>query len=451
MPPVVALVIFASGIAGLFFLNRGNKGRVSEAFWIPTAWWFIITSRPVSQWLGVSPTADRTVVYLEGSPVDRAVFAFLEALALLVVVSRRRQVGRILRRNWAIALFFIYAAVSISWSDFPFVTLKRWIKGIGDVMMLLILLTEQDVTGAIKCLITRIGFALLPLSVLFIKYYPLLGRRLTKSWTMEPIGVAVQKNSLGQLCAFFGLGLLWCLRTAYNNRADSSRKRRLLAIGVVLPMIIWLLWMCNSLTSISALGIGSAVMFLSTRPTISRRPALVHVVIIAALAIALYALFLQPSGALIQGLGRHPTLTGRTDAWPILMSVENNRVIGAGYESFWLGARFQKVWEEFEINSAHNGYVEILLNLGWIGVTLLGFMIVKGYRDVIRAYRRDPDMGSLRIAFLVAALLTSFTEAAFRLMSPPWMVFLLATAVTPVQATEGGGRRRLARQPPLRH
>src|SRR6516165_1385970 len=122
MPPVVATIIFAIGITGLFLLDRGDKGRVSKALWIPTVWLFLVFSRAASQWLGVSPTTDEASVYLEGSPVDRAVLAVLEAAALIVLIGRRRRVGPILRRNWAIGLFFLYAALSTSWSDFPFIT-----------------------------------------------------------------------------------------------------------------------------------------------------------------------------------------------------------------------------------------------------------------------------------------------------------------------------------------
>jgi exopolysaccharide production protein ExoQ len=450
--PDVASIIFAIGIAGLFFLDRGEKSRVSNALWIPTVWLFFCASRPVAQWLGISSTAaDAADVYLEGSPVDRAVFVVLEVVALIVVISRRRRTGPILRRNWVIGLFFFYAALSISWSDYPFVTLKHWIKGIGDVMMVLIVLTEPDVAAAVKRMVTRIGFVLLPLSVLFIKYYPLLGRRLTNSWTEEAVGVCTQKNGLGELCDLLGLVLLWRFRSVYNDRGDPNRGRRLLALGAVLAMIVWLLWQCNSLTSICALSMAMVLMLLSTQPGFRRRPALVHLLIVAMLGFSLYALFFQSSAGLIQGLGRDSTMSGRTENWPILLSVPNSRLVGAGYESFWMGHRLLKLWEQFPnfpINEAHNGYVEMLLNLGWIGVVLLGVLIATGYRNVIGAYRRDPDIGSLRIAFFLATIVTGFTEAAFRMMGLPWIIFLLATAVWADAVPNRGSRGRLANYRP---
>jgi exopolysaccharide production protein ExoQ len=452
MPPKIATIIFVIGMVGLFRFDRDEKSRVSKALWIPTVWFFFCLSRSVSQWLGVDPPANMANSYVEGSPLDATVFEALEVAALIVLIIRRQRVGPILRNNWPICLFFSYAALSICWSDYPFVTLKHWIKGIGDLMMILIVLTETSVPNAIKCLFTRIGFLLLPLSVLFIKYYPMLGRKLTLSWTMEPVGVATQKNGLGELCDVVGLALLWRLRRAYNDREDPKRKQRLLALGASLVMVIWLLWECNSMTSICALSMASTLMLLSTRAAFRRRPALVHLLVISLLAGTIYALFFQDSGSLIQGLGRNPTLTGRTDIWHVVLSIHNSRLFGAGYESFWLGSRLQAVWDAFPgemLNEAHNGYVEILLTLGWVGGTLLGILIATGYRNVFVAYRRDPDLGSLRMAFFLAAIITGLTEAAFRFMGPPWIVFLLATAAIPVYAArKGGDPSRIGRQVP---
>src|SRR5258705_82134 len=139
MPPPVATIIFAIGIAGLFFFDRDENVRVSKALWIPTLWLFFCLSRSASQWLGISPPpGDMASVYLEGSPIDRSIFIALEVAALIVVVGRQRRVGSILVQNWPIWLFFSYAALSIVWSDYPLVTFKHWIKGLGDLMMILI-------------------------------------------------------------------------------------------------------------------------------------------------------------------------------------------------------------------------------------------------------------------------------------------------------------------------
>jgi exopolysaccharide production protein ExoQ len=301
------------------------------------------------------------------------------------------------------------------------------------VMMILIVLTESSVPDAIKCIMTRLGFVFLPLSVLWVKYYPQLGRVLTLSWTEDPVGVATQKNSLGELCDFMGVVLLWRFRRAYNDRGDRKRTWRLLAIGSVLVMAVWLLWSCNSMTSACALSMATIVLLASNRPVFRRKTSLIHVLIAGLLAITIYGLFFQSSGGLIATLGKDPTLTGRTDIWRAVLSVPNSRLVGAGYESFWLGSRLSILWQafaNFHLQEAHSGYVELFLNLGWIGIGLLGALIALGYRKVMCSYRRDADFGSLRIALFLAVIVTGLTEAAFRMMSAPWLMFLLAT-ITP--------------------
>jgi O-antigen ligase len=77
---------------------------------------------------------------------------------------------------------------------------------------------------------------------------------------------------------------------------------------------------------------------------------------------------------------------------------------------------------------AHNGYLEVWLNLGWIGVSLFALLVITGYRNAVASFQRDPTIGSLRLAFFVAVLMEGLTEAPFRMMSPTW--FLLLWAMT---------------------
>ena len=55
MPPIIASIIFTIGIIGLFYLDRHQDRRVSQALWIPAVWLFLISSRPLSLWLGMAP------------------------------------------------------------------------------------------------------------------------------------------------------------------------------------------------------------------------------------------------------------------------------------------------------------------------------------------------------------------------------------------------------------
>lgn len=433
MPPIVATFIFTALIIGLFWADRDRELRTSQALWIATVWVLINASRPASAWLqtfglNVGSQTTSADIYTEGSPIDRAVYTALVIAGLVILIVRGRKVASLLRRNCSIVLFFGFSLLSVFWSDFPFVTFKHWTKGIGDVEMVLIVLTDPDPLGATKRLLSRVGFLLVPLSVLFCKYYPSIGRLMTRSWLNTYIGVTAQKNTLGWLCVLLGLGFLWSIRGLYRDREIPHRRRRILAHAIVLGMILWLLQMSQSMTSFASLVMAGTVMILASQPMFLRRRAAVHVLVGAVFAISIFALFFDPSGSLVEDLGRNPTLTGRTTLWSDVLKMPFSRILGAGYESFWLGDRLEQVraMARFDVNEAHNGYLEIFLNLGWIGAGLLTIIFVTGYRKVIAALRADPDTGNLNLACFVAASISSLTEACFRMMSLTWIFFLFS-------------------------
>jgi O-antigen ligase len=272
------------------------------------------------------------------------------------------------------------------------------------------------------------------LSILFIKYYPDTGRRLTLSWTEEPVGVATQKNALGVDCMMYGVLFLWMFVSLYREREDASRRRRLLAYGTIIAMIIWLLSQCNSTTSITGLVSAGGLMWFASRPT--RKPAIVHLLVIAVLGMAVTAVFLDPGGGMVEALGKDPTLSGRTNIWNFVLGLHTNPLVGTGYESFWLGPRLEKMQTalpNFPINEAHNGYLEVYLNLGWAGICFIALLLVTGYKRVISGIRRNPEKASLFLGFFLCTLFESLTEAAFRLMTVAW-VFLLLVIVAGSQA-----------------
>jgi exopolysaccharide production protein ExoQ len=376
--------------------------------------------------------------FTEGSPLDATAYGLLIVAGVLVLNRRAARVKQFLQANLPILLFFFYCALSMAWSDDPAVAFKRWIKAIGDFVMILLVLTDPDAEHAIRRLYTRVGFVLLPMSVLFILYYPTLGTTFdpTTHLTMYT-GVATFKNLLGVLCMACGLAALWAFIGAYQDRDLPDRRRHMLAQGIAVALALGLVVRADSMTSLSAFALAGAVMVLSSWTWVRRRPPALVAAYLTVIAAAGFALFLSSGAGILQELGRNPTLTGRTMIWKAVLAQHINPLVGAGFESFWMGDRMTSVWSmsQVGIQQAHDGYLELYLNLGWIGLALLGTMIVTGYRNGLALYRRDPHAGSLRIAFLTAAVVFGFTEAGFRMLSPDWFGFLLAVAAIPAMAT----------------
>src|SRR6185503_12351634 len=172
MPASIATLFYAALIFGLFWLNRDHRARTSAALWIPVVWLSLSGSRSVSEWLHATPPAASMALYLEGDPTNRLVYSSLVALGLAVLFFRGPKVLRLLQPNGVVVVFLLYCALSLTWADYPDVGFKRWVKAIGDFVMVLIVVSDRDPSVAIRQLLARVGFLLIPLSVLMIKYYP---------------------------------------------------------------------------------------------------------------------------------------------------------------------------------------------------------------------------------------------------------------------------------------
>ena len=61
-----------------------------------------------------------------------------------------------------------------------------------------------------------------------------------------------------------------------------------------------------------------------------------------------------------------------------------------------------------------------------MGVCLIALVLVSGYRRGSNAFQRDPEIGSLILAYIVTATFYSITEAGFRVLTPMWIFLLLA-------------------------
>lgn len=443
----IATFIFALGICGLFWLDRDRNVRTSKALWLPVVWLLIAGSRSVSAWLNDAP-AKLPEQYIEGSPIDRAIYTVLLALGLFVLYGRRKEVLRFLRVNWPILLFVTYCAVSVLWSDFPAVALRRWFKSLGDYLMVLIVLTDPDPFGALKRVLTRAGFVLLPLSVLVIKYYPDIGRAYPAHWEGKTyfVGVAADKNMLGMACLVFGLGSWWRFLQEFRREKGERRRGPLIAHGVAVAMTIWLFWMANSMTSLICFVLASSLILVTSYRWVARKRLLVHAMVFGVLSFCFCVLFLDLGSFILTALGRNPTLTGRTDLWANLIQLTMNPMLGAGFESFWLGSRLDKLWSIYwwQPNESHNGFLEVYLNLGWFGIALFVGAVLAGYRNVIGMLKTDPDAGRLRLAFLVVGLAYNMTESAVRTMDLMWLAFLLALIAVPKAAAPQEPLRNLA-------
>jgi exopolysaccharide production protein ExoQ len=113
-------------------------------------------------------------------------------------------------------------------------------------------------------------------------------------------------------------------------------------------------------------------------------------------------------------LGKDPTLTGRTELWSIALSEIHKRpLFGVGYSAFWNQGNLlaEGIWREFQIESRsgftfHDTFLEVAVELGWVGVTALVITLVFAVVSSVRLAFACPGLSTTCFVAVIVCLLT---------------------------------------------
>src|SRR6266436_6632879 len=129
MQPQIALLVCSLFVFGILIIDSKRKQNVSLALWIPLIWLVTVASRPITLWLNSSPIAFGANIE-EGSFIDRTLLIVLMIIAVFILHKRKLHWTLWLRENPWLFLFFLYCGISVVWSDFSGVALKRWFRAL---------------------------------------------------------------------------------------------------------------------------------------------------------------------------------------------------------------------------------------------------------------------------------------------------------------------------------
>ena len=415
MPPLLALFFCTVFVLFLLRLELKHAPEVSSILWIPTIWILYIASKPLSIWFqtsGVNPES--------GSPLDRAFLSALLCLGLFILRLRKFSWSRAIKKHPWLMLLIGYMLTSILWSGIPFISFKRWLRELVAVVMAFVVATESNPRQAMQSLFTRTIYILIPFSLLLIKYFSEYGRQYNH-WTGELmwIGVTLQKNGLGRLCLISAFFLIWTLVKRWQGRDIPVVRYQTHANVLVLILTLWLLkgapdTETYSATAITALAAGlAAFVCLLWMKKLRINLRAIPFATILALGIAFGIVTPMVGGSDVVGftstLGRDATLTGRTDIWAgLLPIVERQPILGYGFGGFWT-TETEKI---HEISEAHNGYLDVFLELGSVGILLVTIFLLSCCRRAKRELDHDFDWASLWLCFLVMAVIHNISESS---------------------------------------
>ncbi len=389
---------------------------MSTSLWIPFIWVSINGSRALTYWFSSGTSAAESGDVTDGSPIDRAAYLLLFFAGLAILANRSVDWARINHKFKWIWVLYAYYLTSTLWSDYPFVAFKRWVKDIGDVVMILIIVTEKNPSEAVRAVFMRFAYLLIPVSVLFIKWYPELGRY-THRWTYKTMysGITTNKNALGLAAMIAGIFLIWQIVDLYRKRGIPKSFRNSWPDWVVLGMCVWLLSLADSATSLACFCVGAGILIFSRKQWVRANMQNLSWGIVGGVSIMLlFTVSTSFRGVIAGALGRDVTLTDRTLIWEEALKCDTNPLIGVGFNSFWMSSKSNgPLRDVYHVPHAHNGYLETYLHTGLIGVLLLITVLVSGGKNATSHYTAGTPIGYVLITIFWVGLLQNYTEVSF--------------------------------------
>ncbi|MDE2252090.1 MAG: O-antigen ligase family protein [Gammaproteobacteria bacterium] len=355
-----------------------------------------------------------------GSAATKMVWIGMLVLSLAVLAWRAGLAWLLASRiNRFVFVFLLLAAVSVLWSIAPPFTLKRVVRLLtfllAGMAFAVVGWHERRFQNVVRPLLTL----LMAGSLLFGLLDPELAieqsaqSELMGAWH----GLAMQKNSLGALA---GMGALFWLHAWL---AGSGARWRELAGGA---LCVTCLVLSRSSTSLMATVFAALLLLLLLRSSANLRPYMPYLVTLFAALIVIYSLavlHLVPGSDLVLSpitalTGKDQSFSGRTAIWEIINAhIAERPLLGTGYGAYWIGPvpyspSYTFVTHlNFYPTQSHNGYLEVVNDLGVAGgLCLLGFLVIY-VRQSLELFRADMAQGALFLALFFQQLVANLSEA----------------------------------------
>ncbi len=369
---------------------------------------------------GLSWDFDAASDMSKGSIVRKLQWVSLFALAFFLAWKKKFEYLRyFLWGNIFLWMLLVFAALSVLWSPAPVNAFRQVVQFFG-VLLVCYVISIYFLKNTQR--VFEYGFYLLAtvlvLSVLIVIIDPVQGKEsvigIEGSWR----GILEQKNALGIASGVTFLFWLYVQTTTVQKPVVSL---------FLLALIVTCLLGSRSSSSLFFGLISSLLYFLLYKDRIRTSLLFVRVSLIAATLFVSANLifffwanrvlsFSDVAGPFSSLFGKSSDLTGRADIWVLVwQSIGQHWLFGTGFASFWLGqggpSQFISDALQWSVPTAHNGYLEVLNELGLVGVALFVGMLLNHVRNLISIFHHFRPHAALHIALLLIFLISNFSES----------------------------------------
>lgn len=359
----------------------------------------------------------------QGSPLMKAMWACVYLVIILRLVPRYREVGSLLRSNKCFVLLIFLAVYSIRWSVDPHVTIQKSIALLLSALIGLDFARRYTIPEQIQ-LIWRVLALVLVMGVIaqvfFPGFVPCLDYEPGDAWN----GIVENKNGWARLIVLTGLVLL--------SRPRPTR-RSALVVAILMVTVMALLVASHSASGLIIMST-MLLFFVAFRALRWNRTHLVLLTLALVLISAVTVSYVvQHADQMAAMVGKDATMTGRVPIWrESLHFVKKNPVWGYGYAAFWgqssRPGRLVREAINWDTPHAHNGYIDLALELGGVGLMLYFAAYLIAIRRAILLVRRNTAREAMwPIAFLIVVFLYQLDEAT--IVSANQLIWILYSSV----------------------
>lgn len=341
---------------------------------------------------------------VRGNTVMQVLWLAVFLITFIILLLRLRQVVRIAFQDKCLWFLVGLSFLSAFWSAIPLVTLRNSAALLGTTLLGVYLASRYTRQELVKLLLWALGLIAV-LSLVFSLLWPQYGIQ-HYSFGTAWRGVYIHKNLLGNFMVLASI-------TSFIY-AVSHRKKRL-AGSLVFVISITLLLLSTSKTALAILFI---LLFLLAIMRILRLHYMQskQVLILVILSVSGLAVWLAYNmDVVFYWLGRDMTLTGRTYLWQAVWEmIQRQPWLGYGYNAFWSGPENSYIWQRlhWRPDNAHNGYLDLWLQLGLPGLVLFTVsVIVNLLKAITLAHRENGWVPMFPLLFLTFMMLHNITES----------------------------------------
>lgn len=376
----------------------------------------------------------------DGNVILRVMWLPVYGVVALLALSRWKDMVALALRVPFLVLLVALAGLSFLWSIDPGLSLRRGFAVTMTTVFGLYLAVRFSwldllrLMGAIWLGLALLSFCAGLLAPSFARDYEIhIG-----AWR----GFWFEKNTLGGHMS--RVGFLFAMLALVD-----VRRRLVWCFATLIATLLVLL--STSATALLGLMLGFGVVCAGAIAQAGRLRAILLIWLGVTVSVSFTAVLLLWPEQFFELIGKDPSLTGRTDIWIALVdSIAARPWLGYGYGAFWnpdsTPAYWVRVAVEWDAPTAHNGWLDVALSVGLIGMSLFALSYVFTLARAVAA-GLDHRFALFSLGFLAQLALFSFSESV--LLEQNSLVWINYVAVAALLAKGLGREGRVQRMASL--